>query len=156
MATATMNLPGKSINWLQDLIQVNIDSRDGFKDAAEHLKENHSTLEAMFRRLSNERADQADELQAMVAHNATTPTKSGSVSAAAHRAWMDMRSALGGGEPAILSEAERGEDHIKAKYEEAIADLKGCACVSTLHRQHSAVVASHDTVRNFRDRHKNT
>jgi uncharacterized protein (TIGR02284 family) len=155
MATATMNLPEKSINWLQDLTQINIDSRDGFKVAADHLKENHSTLEAMFRRLSNERADQANELQAMVAHNAKTPEKSGSVSAAAHRAWMDIRSALGGGEHAILSEAERGEDHIKNKYEEALQDLGGCICADALRRHYAAVKASHDAVRTLRDRSKN-
>jgi uncharacterized protein (TIGR02284 family) len=156
MTTATMNLPEKSVNWLQDLIQINIDSRDGFKGAAEHLKEKHSTLEAMFRGLANERDNQARELQTLVAKNAEKPQKSGSASAAVHRAWMDLRSAFGGGEHAILSEAERGEDHIKAKYEEAIKDLKGCTCVSVLSRQYSAVVASHDTVRDLRDSHKNT
>ena len=31
MTTTTMKLPEKSIKWLQDLIQVNIDSRDGFR-----------------------------------------------------------------------------------------------------------------------------
>jgi uncharacterized protein (TIGR02284 family) len=156
MTTATMNLPEKSISWLQDLIQINLDSRDGFKGAAEHLKEKHSTLEAMFRQLANERDIQAKELQTLVARNAEKPQKSGSASAAVHRAWMDLRSAFGGGEHAILSEAERGEDHIKAKYEEAIKDLKGCTCVSVLSRQYSAVVASHDTVRDLRDSHKNT
>jgi uncharacterized protein (TIGR02284 family) len=69
---------------------------------------------------------------------------------------MDLRSAFGGGEHAILSEAERGEDHIKAKYEEAIKDLKGCTCVTILGRQYSTVVASHDAVRDLRDRHKTT
>jgi uncharacterized protein (TIGR02284 family) len=156
MTTAIMNLPEKSISWLQDLIQINLDSRDGFKGAAEHLKEKHSTLEAMFRRLANERDSQAKELQTLVATNAEKPQKSGSASAAVHRAWMDLRSAFGGGEHAILSEAERGEDHIKAKYEEAIKDLKGCTCASVLSRQRSAVVASHDTIRDLRDRHKNT
>jgi uncharacterized protein (TIGR02284 family) len=156
VTTATMNLPEKSISWLQDLIQINLDSRDGFKGAAEHLKEKHSTLEAIFRRLASERDGQAKELQTLVARNAEKPQKSGSASAAVHRAWMDLRSAFGGGEHAILSEAERGEDHIKGKYEEAVKDLKGCTCVTILRRQYSAVVASHDAVRDLRDRHKNT
>jgi uncharacterized protein (TIGR02284 family) len=67
---------------------------------------------------------------------------------------MDLRSTFGGGEDAILSEAERGEDHIKAKYEEAIADLKGCSCVPTLTREYASVVASHNTIRDLRDRRK--
>ena len=91
MSTTTMNLPAKSINWLQTLIQVNLDSRDGFKEAADNLKGKSASLETMFCRLSDERGAQANELQAMVASNAEQPTKSGSVAAAAHRAWMDIR-----------------------------------------------------------------
>jgi uncharacterized protein (TIGR02284 family) len=154
MATATMNLPAKSINWLQDLIQVNLDSRDGFEAGAIELKGKNSSLEHLFRNMSAERAAQAGELQSMVASNATQPQRSGRVSAAAHRAWMDIRSALGGGEHAILSEAERGEDHIKEKYEAALKDLESCTCTSTLRRQYAAVKASHDAVRDLRDTHK--
>ena len=36
--------------------------------------------------------------------------------------------------------------------DEAIADLKGCICVPILSRQYAAVVASHNTVRDLRDR----
>jgi len=35
---------------------------------------------------------------------------------------MDLRAAFGGGVHAMLSEAERGEDYIKGKFEEAFAD----------------------------------
>ena len=153
MATATMNLPEKSIDWLQDLIQINIDSRDGFKEAADNLKSENSSLVSMFRELSNDRAAQATELQAMVASNAEEPTKAGSMAASVHRTWMDIRTALGGGVHAVLSEAERGEDHIKAKYEDAIKDLGNCGCVPTLRTHFAAVKASHDAVRNLRDAH---
>jgi uncharacterized protein (TIGR02284 family) len=153
MATSTMNLPEKSIKWLQDLIQANIDSRDGFKDAAQNLKDKDARIEALFCHLARERGDQAAELQGMVARNAEKPARSGSVSAAAHRAWMDLRAALGGGEQAILSEAERGEDYIKDKYEKAIKDLGSCSCVPTLERQFAAVKASHDKVKALRDSH---
>ena len=151
MSTATLYLPAKSINWLQDLIQVNIDSRDGFQDAVDNLEDQHSSLAVLFRHVSRERDAQAHELQAMVAQNAEQPAKSGSVAAAAHRTWMDIRAAFGGGDQAILSEAERGEDHIKEKYESALKDLTGCACVGTLQKQYAAVKASHDKVRALRD-----
>ena len=148
------HLSEKSLNWLQESIQINIDSRDGFKEAAEQLKDKHSTIESLFHRLAGERAMQASELQAMVASHAKEPEHSGSVSAAAHRVWTDLRSALGGGEHAVLAEAERGEDRIKGKYEQAIRELAGCGCIPTLHRQYAAVKVSHDTVRDLRDRCK--
>jgi uncharacterized protein (TIGR02284 family) len=90
----------------------------------------------------------------MVASNAESPTKSGSFSAAAHRTWMDIRSALGGGDQAILDEAERGEDTIKGKYEEALKDMGGNeVCCDTLRRHLAAVQQSHDEVKALRDTH---
>jgi uncharacterized protein (TIGR02284 family) len=154
MATSVSHLPAKSINWLQDLIQVNIDSRDGFEEAADKLTEKNSSLATLFRQMSMERGRQADELQEIVANNAEDPQDSGSVAAAVHRGWIDLRAALGGGEHAILSEAERGEDHIKGKYESAIQDLGTCSCVPTLRRQYSSVKAAHDKVKALRDSSK--
>ncbi|MBL9082427.1 MAG: PA2169 family four-helix-bundle protein [Planctomycetales bacterium] len=156
MNTTFSNLPEKSLDWLQDLIEINIDSSKGFKEAADNLqdmKEKDLPLESMFRSLSADRARQADELQAIVASNAKKPTESGSVAAAAHRTWMDLRTALGGGQQAVLSEAERGEDHIKAKYEEALQELGSCPCTQVLRRHYDAVKASHDKVRDLRDAH---
>ena len=154
--TATIsNLPEKSVKWLQDLIQVNLDSRDGFQEAADNLKAKDASLVNYFREVSSQRASQAKELQSLVAANDEKPTKSGSAAAAAHRTWMDIRTALGGGEHAVLSEAERGEDHIKGKYEEALKDLGGCTCTEVLRRQYTAVKASHDKVRNLRDSRPN-
>lgn len=152
MATTMTQLPKESVDWLQSLIEVNIDSRDGFKEAADNLKETNPRLESQFRQLSTERDRQASELQALVGRNAETPTQAGSFTAAAHRTWMDLRTALGGGEHAVLSEAERGEDYIKGKYEAALKDLSGCTCAGILRTHYTAVKASHDKVRDLRDR----
>lgn len=152
MATTLTHLPQKSLDWLQSLIEVNIDSRDGFREAADNLKETNPTLEAEFRQLAMQRDRQASELQDMVEHNAEKPKQSGSFTAAAHRTWMDLRTAMGGGEHAVLSEAERGEDYIKGKYESALEELASCRCAGILRTHHAAVKASHDKVRDLRDR----
>lgn len=152
MAMTTNTLSQKSIDWLQSLTQINIDSRDGFKEAADNLKDSNATLSNRFCQLASARDSQANELQSMVASNAEMPTKSGSFTAAAHRTWMDIRSALGGGDQAILDEAERGEDHIKAKYEEALKDMGGSEpCCETLRRHLAAVQVAHDEVKALRD-----
>jgi uncharacterized protein (TIGR02284 family) len=155
MSTSNSVLNEKSIDWLQSLIQINIDSRDGFKEASENLKDSNPTLANRFCQWSSDRDQQAHELRMMVASNAETPTKSGSFTAAAHRTWMDIRSALGGGDQAILDEAERGEDTIKGKYEEALKDMGGHeACCDTLRRHLAAVQQSHDEVKALRDSHR--
>ena len=153
MTTETkLNLSRETIDKLQQLIQTNIDSRDGFNEAASKLED--MTISSMFRQLGAERDQQAAELRTLVAANREEPQKSGSVAAAAHRMLIDLRAALGGGNAAILSEAERGEDYIKGKYEEVLKETAGSAVNDVLQRQYAAVKAAHDRVRDLRDAHK--
>ena len=144
-------LSDDALGWLQKLIELNLDSRKGFAEAAENL-EGNKELESLFCRIANERSAQAAELQALVAANDEKPEEHSSMTAAAHRAWMDLRTALGGGNKAVLEEAERGEDHILHKYEDAVHDLAGTPVSSTVQEQYVAVKASHDFVKAMRDR----
>jgi uncharacterized protein (TIGR02284 family) len=153
MATESkLSLTQASIDALNELVQVNLDSRDGFKHAAGEIQEVH--LANMFNQLADERDHQAQELKSLVSLNGEQPTESGSMAASMHRTWMDLRTALGGGVQAVLSEAERGEDYIKGKYEEALKQNAGTAVSDVLHRQYAAVKAAHDRVRDMRDAHK--
>jgi uncharacterized protein (TIGR02284 family) len=153
MATETkLSLTSASIDVLNDLIQVNLDSRDGFRHAAGEIEQ--VNISNMFMQLADEREHQAQELKSLVSLNGEEPTKDGSIAAAAHRTWMDLRTALGGGLQAVLDEAERGEDHIKGKYEDALKQNAGTAASDILHRQFAAVKAAHDRVRDMRDAHK--
>jgi uncharacterized protein (TIGR02284 family) len=141
-----------TIDALQDLVQLNIDSRDGFRNAAEHI--DVMAISEMFNDFAAQRDQQAAELRTLISANLETPNDSGSVSAAAHRMWMDLKSALGGGEASILSEAERGEDYIKGKYEEVLKHTAGSAVNDVLQRQYAAVKMAHDRVRDMRDAYK--
>lgn len=148
-AETKLSLSQDTIEKLQELIQVNIDSRDGFNEAAAQLDD--MTISSMFRQLSTERDEQAAELRTIVAANREAPQETGSMAAAAHRMLIDIRAALGGGIPVILSEAERGEDWIKGKYEEILKDTAGSAMSDVLHRHYAAVKAAHDRIRDLRD-----
>ncbi len=150
MGTETkLNLARETIDALQELIQVNIDSRDGFNEAAAQIDD--MTISSLFRQLAEDRNEQASELRTIVAANREEPEDSGSLSAAAHRMLIDVRAALGGGVPVVLSEAERGEDWIKAKYEEVLKQTAGSAVNDVLSRHYAAVKAAHDRVRDLRD-----
>ena len=52
---------------------------------------------------------------------------------------------------AVLSEAERGEDAIKARYEDVLKENPGNPVSDVLHRQYASVKAMHDRVRDMRD-----
>ncbi len=153
MATETkLTLNQETLDALQELIQVNIDSRDGFRHAASEIQE--IAVANMFTQMADERDHQAQELKSLMTLNGEKAPQEGSFAAAAHRTWMDLRTALGGGLQMVLDEAERGEDYIKGKYEAAMKSHAGTAISDVLHRQFAAVKSAHDRVRDMRDAHR--
>jgi uncharacterized protein (TIGR02284 family) len=114
----------KTVSTLNSLIQVTLDSMKGYQDAA---KDAESTQFAtMFAEFARDRSAAATELQAEVRRLGGDPESDSSCLAAAHRTFMDLKQAITGkDDKAIIQEVERGEDHIKAKYEDALghADL---------------------------------
>ncbi|WP_442509354.1 PA2169 family four-helix-bundle protein [Novipirellula sp. SH528] len=143
-----------TVKKLQKLIRANIDSYDGFRESAEELSD--KKLATLFREIANERSALATELQNYVEWNGEEAEDDGSASAGVHRAWINVRSKLNGGDPyVILIEAERGEDHIKNAYEDVLKDTAGSAMNDVLLAQYSVVKAGHDKVRDLRDAYKN-
>jgi uncharacterized protein (TIGR02284 family) len=151
MAVETkQTLSADTVGQLQELIQINIDSRDGFRQAAESLDD--LTLRSAFEQLAQDRDVQADDLARYVAWNGEMPRREGSFAATVHRAWMQIREMLSSDDRhAMLSEAERGEDAIKAAYEKALKNSAGSAMNDVLLRHYAAVKTSHDRIRDLRD-----
>lgn len=146
----TTNLSANTISSLKELITLNIDSRDGFKYAAEKI--DNLSVASMFQRLADERCQQATELRKLVEYNDENVDRSGSFAASLHRTWMGIREAFSGSNlHSVLAEAERGEDHIKAAYESALKETVGSPVHQTLTEQYAAVKAAHDSIRDMRD-----
>lgn len=147
------DLNESTIKKLQKLIRANIDSYNGFHESAEEIAD--AKLKTLFRELGDQRSAMASQLQKFVQYNGEEPEEDGSVAAKTHRIWINIRSKLSGGDPhVILSEAERGEDHIKAAYEEVLKETAGSAMNDLLTDQYRAVKAGHDRVRDLRDSYK--
>ncbi|QDU97493.1 PA2169 family four-helix-bundle protein [Lignipirellula cremea] len=146
------HLDEATIDELQTLIQINLDSQEAFTELAENVK--GDPLASYFTKLSQDRATQAAELQSLVADNAEEPSKDGTMTGAAKRAWTNLRAALGGGRHTMLCEAESEEDRIKHAYEDALKREPGTAVSDVLHRHMANVKAAHDRVRELRDREK--
>jgi uncharacterized protein (TIGR02284 family) len=107
---------------VNSLIETTIDSVDGYREAA---KEAHNpTLRTMFERRASERQASVSGLQAFVVSQGGKPEDDGTVLASAHRVFVDLRSAMSKGDEAVVKEVERGEDHIKHKYEDAVKDVE--------------------------------
>jgi uncharacterized protein (TIGR02284 family) len=107
------------IECLNDLIQTCRDGEHGFQTAADHV--NDRDLKMLFRECSIQRAQFASELESEVRQLGGTPSKSGTVSAAFHRGWMNIKSIVtGGNDDAIVAECERGEDAALENYQRVL------------------------------------
>ena len=136
---------------LHDLVRINIDSDEGFTEASEVTKD--KTIAALFLDLALQRKSNGQELQEFVAWNGEKAEVQGSYIAAMHRAWINLRGMMGGGDSyAILSEAERGEDAIKGAYEDAMPSVSANVVHYVLSRQYVRVKADHDRIKSLRDK----
>jgi uncharacterized protein (TIGR02284 family) len=153
MVTYSTALSDKATECLQDLIRYNIDAYKGFNEAADQIS--HASVAALFREMGAERQRMAEELKRYVAMSDEEPRDSGHARGAIHRAWIDLRAALNGGDPhVILIEAERGEDAIKDAYKNALDEVENTPVRELLMRQYAQVKDAHDRVRELRDSFK--
>jgi uncharacterized protein (TIGR02284 family) len=136
------------ISTLNNLVETCKDGQNGFRTAAEGVK--NTKLTTLFNTYSQQRGQFAAELQNEVRRLGGDPEETGSTAAVIHRGWMNIKSAVTGeDEGAVISECERGEDSAVKSYEEALkknlpADLK-----MIVERQFSHVKEAHDRIRSL-------
>jgi len=129
---------------LDDLIVTTIDSVRGYENAAEHA--DAARYAGFFREMAGERRGVVTELQAASRALGGTPSDFGSVAATIHRRWEDLRSALGGGDEAIVKEVERGEDYLKEEYDRVLADEHmSAAALEAVRTAYQSVRHGHDS-----------
>jgi uncharacterized protein (TIGR02284 family) len=135
---------------LNSLIETCKDSEEGFRSAAEKLKDQQ--IHTLFLKFSLQRAKFAGELQMEVTGIGGEPAKSGSTVGAMHRGWIGLKSAItGDSDHAILEEAERGEDAAVKNYREALGVGLPSDLQSTVSRQFNEIQQTHNAVRDLRD-----
>jgi len=138
------------ISVVENLIETSKDGQKGYQDAAQHAKS--PDLKAYFNEQSTERARFAQELQSELASFGKPDKKvSGSVGAAMHRAWLDTKANLGGGDKSILESVEAGEDSAKDTYDKALTGALPDSLLDIVRRQAASVQRAHDKVKQLRD-----
>ena len=109
------------IRTLNGLIATTIDSVDGYRTSAQDVQ--NPRFAELFTARASERSSVAEQLRAEVRKLGGNPEDDGTVLASGHRAFVNLKAAVTGrDDQAIVNEVERGEDHIKAKYEAALKD----------------------------------
>lgn len=110
-------------NKLNDLLEKNYDAEKGFNKAAENAK--HTGLKSYFANKSKERYDFGHQIKAELKRIGHEPDKGGSVTGAAHRTWMEVKSWFAGDDDeAMLEEAIRGETASVDEYRDVLNDTE--------------------------------
>ncbi len=149
-------LSQETVDHIKDLVRINNDSSKGFADAADVVED--PELKKLFSDMSEQRKRFAGELGHYVAVNDNDESMlsidnlSGTWKGTLHRWWQDLRGKLSGGDAyAVLAEAERCEDRIKACYEQTIKETAGSPLSDVLHKQYAEIKKGHDGIRDLRD-----
>ncbi len=136
------------ISTLNNLVETCKDGQNGFRTAAEGVKD--TKLTTLFNTYSQQRGQFAAELQNEVRRLGGEPEETGSTAAVLHRGWINIKSAVTGeDEGAIISECERGEDSAVNAYEEALKNNLPGDVKMLVERQFSQVKEAHDLVRSL-------
>jgi|SRR5579871_5357863 len=138
------------ISALNDLIATTLDSVEGYSEAAKDTK--NVSFGSLFTGLADERRLLVKRLQQEVSTLGGEPEDDGTILAGAHRVFMNLKAAVTShDDKAIINEVEAGEDHIKAKYEDALGDRDLSPAVQALiSSAYDSVKAGHDEIRDIK------
>jgi len=137
------------IDVLNGLIETTLDSCDGYSEAADQSK--NVMIADLFKRWAAERRRVVADLRTAVRELGGEPKDDGTVLASAHRVFLDLRAHMSRGDKAVVEEVERGEDHIKHKFEDALKDEKlGVQARAAVQAAHVSVNSGHDEMRELK------
>lgn len=141
----------ETISTINTLIETLKDGQEGFRQAAEGVKD--PQLNSLFNQYSQQRARFSTELRKQAQTlGETKPETSSSTAGALHRTWIDLKSAVTKGDDhAILAECERGEDSAVEEYKKALNDTLSAPLRDIVSLQYTEVKKAHDHIKSLRD-----
>lgn len=138
------------ISVLNGLIATTLDSADGYAEAAKNARS--ESLTSLFHSRANERRTAATTLQECVRSLGGEAEDDGTVLASAHRMFVNLRTSLTKDDnKAVVDEVERGEDHIKHKFEDALKDRDlSPHAMTVVSNVYASVRSGHDQMHNLK------
>ena len=132
------------IRTLNGLIATTIDSVDGYEESAKAV--DSGEYRELFAARATERRQVAHLLRGEVTRLGGNPEDDGTLLAGVHRVFLDLKATVATrDDKAVVAEVERGEDHIKAKYETALKDDNlSPDCRALVESAYGSVKSGHD------------
>lgn len=146
----TMRKPLRADTAVQCVIEILIDSQDGFATAGERLQ--NQSLRRYFFTESLLRAQFIDELQmALQLRGVSRFEEKGSAAATLHRTWARIKSRFLGGDHSLLATAEQGEDAVTEAYSKALGTYLPSSIREILTAQEAHIGMVHEFLKTERD-----
>ena len=142
-----------AVSTLRELISICRDGQEGFRNASEHIVDDPD-LKKLLSSYSLQRAKFAGDLESqMITLGEHHPElEDGSITAAAHRGWLNLKSVLHtNNNQSILKECERGEDVALEAYNKALSHHLPEPVHELVQEQRHEIAATHNTLRSLRD-----
>jgi len=143
----------KTIDALNELIEINNDRVEGYETASSETKS--SDLKSLFSELTRTSQNNLSELRSEVNRLGGKPEEGTRVTGKFFRVWMDVKAALTGDDRgAILNSCEFGEDKALEAYEHVFenhTDQLNNEQLDMIRKQQTALRADHDRVKALRD-----
>lgn len=127
---------------LINLLRSNYDAVEGYKNAAQHVKD--PQLKTLFSDHSQQRRQFAGDLTNEIEDLGEQPPRAGTFTGSMHRAWMDIKSAISANnDEMILEECIRGEKAALAEYNELMAETSDFESVKNLIALQKSIVTDY-------------
>ena len=139
---------------VNDLIKINYDRIEGYRNAAEESKTFDVALTPVFMKMADESRLNVSALTAIVRKLGGDAESGSTTIGKFYRAWMDVKAVFNGRDrKAILSSCEYGEDQAQNAYDAALAsdaemDTETRQLITS---QKEVLKESHDDIKKLRD-----
>ena len=140
---------GDKTSELKSVLTRVVDSADGYESAAEDAT--NSRFAMMFREKAQERRGFATEIRNHLSGLGEQVDEDGSLLAAGHRVFKDIRDAVtGSDDQAVLKEVDRGESTLLKTYDSALEDIPaGDQAYQLLSKQRESVTQTLSQIKTF-------
>lgn len=146
----------KTAEVLNDLIKINNDRIAGYEKAIAELPAADVDLKALFSSLIEQSQMLKDELQQHISAWEDRVDDETTAAGKIYRAWMDVKQTFAVDDrKAVLESCEYGEDAAQKAYRQAeeVAEIS-TAAKALISSQKTQLLASHDQIKQLRDREK--
>ena len=138
---------------IREVIQILHDSQKGYAEIGHGTKDDR--LKLFFLQESQVRANFRGELENELHHlGVHDVNESGTAAGAVHRIWGEIKMKLGGGDHALLTTAEQGEEEAKKVYADALQQELPLPLHEMLASQREHILICHDKVKIYRNANK--